>query len=70
MNLSSFHILFVGLSVALAFGFGAWAFAIYWSPAGSVGYLGTGIASVLMAWALAIYLVAFIRKVHRIGLPM
>ncbi len=70
MSLTSFHILFVGLSVALAFAFGAWAFAIYWSPAGSVGYLGTGIASVLVAWALAIYLVAFIRKVRRLGLPM
>ncbi len=51
------------------FAFGAWAFAMYRSPDGSVGYLGTGIASVLVAWALAIYLVVFIRKVRRIGLP-
>ncbi len=64
MNLSRFQILFIGRSVALAFAFGAWAFAIYWSPTGSVGYLGTGIASVLVAWTLAIYLVAFVRKVR------
>jgi hypothetical protein len=70
MNLTSFHVLFIGLSVLLAFAFGAWAFNVYWSPAGSVGYLGTGIASVLVAWALAIYLAVFIRKVRRIGLPL
>ena len=70
MSLTRFHILFVGLSVALTFAFGAWAFAPYWSPAGSVGYMGTGIASVLVAWALAIYLIIFVRKVRRTGLPM
>ncbi|HJN46392.1 MAG TPA: hypothetical protein QF572_19675 [Vicinamibacterales bacterium] len=70
MRLTSFHILFVGLSVVLGFAFGAWAFAVYWSPAGSVGDLGTGIASVLAAWALAMYLVSFVRKVRQIGHPM
>lgn len=68
MNLTSFHVLFIGLSVALAFGFGFWALAMYWSAAGSVGHLGTGTASLLVAWALAFYLVAFVRKARRIGL--
>ena len=69
MSLTRFHILLIGLSVALAFAFGAWAFAMFWSPVGSVGHLGTGIASVLVAWTLAMYLVAFTRKVRRTGLP-
>ena len=59
--------LFIGISIALAFAFGFWAFSMY-STARSVGYLGTGVASVLVGWALAFYLVGFVYRMRRSGL--
>ena len=68
MNLTSFHMLFIGIAIALAFAFGFWAFSMYWSATASVGYLGTGVMSVLVGWALAFYLVGFVYRARRSGL--
>lgn len=64
MNLTAFHKLLIGLSIALAFAFAHWAFSVY-STVGSAGYLVTAIASLAAGWALAFYLVWFGYKMKR-----
>lgn len=68
MSLKGFHVLFIVLSIALAVLMSVWAIGMFRSPMGSVGHLATAIASLLVAWALTIYAIRFVRRARRIGL--
>ena len=59
MSLRAFHILFIILSIVLAAGCAAWAFA----NGVSVVF---GVVSALTAVALAVYFVSFLKKTRRI----
>ena len=59
MSLKGFHILFISLSILMALGCGAWSF--YNDVA-----LPFGIGSVLVAVALLIYEISFIKKAGKI----
>lgn len=69
MTLKGVHVLFIGLSIALAAFMAAWGVVLYLSPTGTVGHLATAGVSLLAGLALVLYAVKFLRRARRIGLP-
>jgi hypothetical protein len=61
MSLKAFHLLFIGLSIALSVFFAAWATGQYRVEHGT-GYLVTAVMSLTASGALAAYGAAFRRK--------
>ena len=66
MSLKAFHIVFVGASVLLAFGFGAWSLAQY-SSGGGTQELVYGIGSLLAGFGLIAYGRVMLRKLRHIS---
>lgn len=54
MSLTSFHLLFIGASILLAFGLGAWGVDAYLSR-GEAGSLVLGAVAFLLGTALVLY---------------
>ncbi|MCP5519093.1 MAG: hypothetical protein H7A45_17760 [Verrucomicrobiales bacterium] len=67
MSLKAFHILFVTLSILLAFGFGGWELVTY-SRTGAGMDLFLGVASLAAGVGLVFYLRKVIRKLKGISL--
>lgn len=65
MSLRAFHLLFIGLSVALAAFFAAWATGQY-RLEHEIGYAVTGVLSALAGVALAVYGTKFQRKTRNL----
>lgn len=63
MSLKGFHVLFIVLSIVLAFGFGLWALRAY-SADGTGANLGMGLASLTTGATLVGYGIWFIRKIR------
>ena len=61
MSLKAFHLLFIGLSIALTVFFAAWATGQYRVERGA-GYLLTAVISLAASGALSAYVAAFWRK--------
>lgn len=61
LSLKTFHIFFILVSIALAFGFGVWAVDAYIESSDSTD-LTMGILSILVGVALIVYGVKFFRK--------
>lgn len=66
MSLKAFHIVFIVLSIVLAFGFAAWSFVSY-AHAGPLLHLWFGIGSLASGIALVIYSKYFLRKLKDIS---
>ena len=67
MSLKAVHILFISLSILLAFGFGAWEIKGY-TVSGDVLQLGVGILSFVVAVGLIVYGVKFLRKLKHVSM--
>ncbi len=63
MSLRAFHILFIVVSVVLAFAFGGWALRV---ERGGTLYPAMGVASLLVGVALVGYAAWFVRKTRRL----
>lgn len=61
MSLKAFHIVFVVVSVLLAFGFGGWGLYVHFTEE-SFGYLAMGLASLVIGIVLVIYGINFLQK--------
>jgi hypothetical protein len=55
MSLKTFHIFFISVAVLLCLGFGVWCFR-------QTGYTGLGVGSFVLAVALVVYEIIFLRK--------
>ncbi len=66
MDLKNFHVLFIMASIVVALGFGLWCF---FTEAGTAvaGSTVIGTISVIVAAALVIYAVVFLKKMGREG---
>ena len=65
MSLRAFHLVFIGASVMLAAFLSAWATGQYRADH-NLGYLATGIGSLLSAAGLVVYAALFQRKTRRL----
>ena len=59
MSLKAFHLIFVTLLTALAFGFAAWAF--------STGRLVSGVAGIAAGILVIVYGIYFLKKLKKIS---
>ena len=66
MSLKAFHVFFISLSVATAWGFAAWLIDGYGKSHDIVQLLG-GIASILAGAGLVVYGVYFLRKLKHVS---
>lgn len=66
MSLKSFHLVFIGLSILLALGFGVWEIREYAEDGGG-GRLIAALLSFAVGAGLIVYGVRFIRKLKHIG---
>lgn len=66
MSLKAFHIFFIAVSILLAVGFGVWEVVEY-ADSGAAGRLIAALLSFLVAVALIVYGVRFLRKLKHIG---
>ena len=66
MSLKAFHIVFIVVSVLLAFGFGVWG-VYYHFTYGNVWYLIMGAAAFVIGIGLIIYGINFLHKLKHIG---
>ena len=67
MSLTNFHLFFIMISIVTAFGFGLWC--LLTEPGRSTAGSGVmGAASLIVAVALVVYAIRFIRKLDRGGL--
>ena len=66
MSLKAFHIFFIGVSAALAFGFAAWAFRGY-AESGNMLMLLTSVISILAGIGLVVYGIRFLRKLKHVS---
>jgi len=62
MSLKAFHIIFITVSCALAFGFGVWMLRAYASPEGGTSDLIYGVASLAVGVGLVFYGRYFLKK--------
>jgi hypothetical protein len=67
MSLKAFHIIFVTASTLLAFGFGAWSLAAYFTATGGTLDLILGSASAIAGIALIVYGKYFLKKLKNIS---
>lgn len=65
MSLKGFHIVFISVSVLLAFGFGVYCLAT--PPVASHAWQAMGIVSLLGGCGLVAYEVSFLKKMRRLG---
>lgn len=65
MSLKLFHVIFIVSAIILSFGFGIWALQ-YYREHGLAGYLGQGIASLIVGLGLVVYLNKVIQKLKNI----
>lgn len=63
MSLKAFHLVFIGASTLLAFGFAAWCLATGPQPAGA-GRALAGLASIAVGLGLIAYEAWFLRKMR------
>ena len=66
MSLKTVHIIFITASVLLAAGFGLWALN-HFAAAGGIGYLLTGVLSILSGVVLVVYGKKFLQKLSHIS---
>lgn len=66
MSLKAVHILFISLSILLAFGFAAWEIKGY-TVSGDVLQLLLGLFSLVAAVGLIVYGVKFLRKLKHVS---
>lgn len=66
MSLKSFHLLFITLSTLLAIGFGIWELKGYIASSDAMR-LAAGVGSFVIALALVVYGIRFMRKYLRLG---
>ncbi len=66
MSLKAFQIVFIVVSVLLAFGFGVWGIYTHLSF-GNVTFLIMGLVSFIIGIALIIYGINFLKKLKNIG---
>ncbi|MEO8429726.1 MAG: hypothetical protein ABI651_21775 [Verrucomicrobiota bacterium] len=67
MSLKAFHIIFITASTLLAFGFGAWSLAVYFTANGGTLDFVLGSASVGAGIALIVYGKYFLKKLKNIS---
>ena len=67
MSLKAFHIVFIALSVVLAFGFGVWLFNAFGATGDSRQAVG-GAISLATGAGLIVYGFRFLRKLKHIGM--
>jgi len=67
MSLKAFHIIFITASTLLAFGFGTWSLAAYFTANGGTLDLILGLASVSTGIALIVYGKYFLKKLKNIS---
>jgi hypothetical protein len=66
VSLKAFHILFIALSVVLAIGFGVWEIVGYMETT-ITSQLVMGLLSFIVAVALILYGIRFLRKLKHVG---
>jgi len=66
MSLKTFHIVFIALSVIMAFGFGAWLINGYFSSHDMIQLFG-GALSIIAGGALIVYGIRFLRKLRHVS---
>jgi len=67
MSLKAFHVVFISLASALAFGFGAWMLRAYRSPEGVPGDLVWGLVSLAAGCGLLLYEFFFLKKLKNVS---
>ena len=67
MSLKAFHIFFVTISSALAFGFGGWSLKNYFGGEHAGLDLAMGIGSLLVGIALVVYGRYFLKKLKNVS---
>ena len=67
MSLKAFHVVFITVASALAFGVGVWMLREYRLPEGGTGDLVFGVASMIVGAALLVYEGFFIRKLKNVS---
>lgn len=61
MSLKTFHVFFISVSVLLCIGFGAWCLTAE-GVRGQADYTALGLVSLVVAVALIVYEILFLRK--------
>jgi len=67
MSLKAFHIVFIALSILLAFGFGVWELKGYLDSDDAEGLI-VGIVSVVIGVLLILYGIRFLKKLKHVKL--
>ncbi len=67
MSLKAFHIFFVTISSALAFGFGGWSLKNYFGGERGALDLVMGIGSLVVGVALVVYGKYFLKKLKKVS---
>ena len=67
MSLKAFHLVFIIAAIVLAFGFGAWLLAGYFSPDGRFPELLAGVASMVAGVGLIFYERYFLKKTKNLS---
>ena len=67
MSLKAFHLVFITLSCALAFGCGVWALIDYSSPDGVLFDLLFGLGSLAIGVGLILYERYFLKKLKKVS---
>ncbi len=62
MSLKAFHVLFITISSAMAFGCGVWGIHNHFSPAPGPFDLWLGVGGVLAGIGLVVYEIRFLKK--------
>jgi len=65
MSLKAFHIVFIALSVVLAFGFGAWELKGYLDSGNAEGLI-VGVLSLAVGVLLILYGIRFLKKLKHV----
>ena len=67
MSLKAFHVIFITVASAMAFGCGVWGIKNYFSPDGRLIELIFGIGAILVGVALIIYERYFLKKLKNVS---
>lgn len=67
MSLKAFHVVFITLSTLLAIGFGFWSLHDHQMHGGGIGAMALAILSFVVAVALVVYGVWFLRKLKGVS---
>ena len=66
MSLKAFHIFFMGVSILLSLGMGAWGWYRY-AQDGQAGYLAMAVVSLAAVGVLVVYARWFLRKLKNVS---